>query len=379
MEAVYSGRRIAVGMSGGVDSSVAALLLKRQGFDVVGVFMKNWDETDESGVCTATRDFDDVRRVCDKIDIPYYAVNFEKEYMERVFSHFLSEYQRGLTPNPDVLCNREIKFRELLARSLAIGADALATGHYARVLRTSDGYRLLRGSDPNKDQSYFLYAIGQDALAHALFPVGGMVKAQVREIARNEQLATAGKKDSTGICFIGERKFRAFLQQYLPAQPGEMRTPGGQLVGRHDGFMYYTIGQRHGLGIGGGHGPSGEPWFVVGKDVSANILYVAQGEHNPLLYADGLLASELTWIRPRLAPGKSMQCTVKCRYRQPDQPATVTVLEDGEVRVAFARPLRAVTPGQSVVFYDGEECLGGAVIDRALSQGREVKSTVQAI
>ncbi len=369
MQQANKRRRIVVGMSGGVDSSVTALLLARQGFDVVGVFMKNWDETDESGVCTATQDFEDVRRVCDKIGIPYYAVNFEREYMDRVFAHFLAEYRRGRTPNPDVLCNREIKFKELLQRALAIGGETLATGHYARVAKAPDGCRLLRGADGDKDQSYFLHTIGQDALARAMFPLGEMTKAQVRDIARREGLPTATKKDSTGVCFIGERNFRAFLQQFLPAQPGEMRTSDGKLMGSHDGLMYYTIGQRHGLGIGGGQGTSGEPWFVVNKDLSTNTLYVAQGEHNPLLYADGLCASELTWIRPRdAAPGTSFACTVKCRYRQPDQAATVTVLDGGRLQVEFVRAQRAVTPGQSVVLYDGEECLGGAVIDRPLTE-----------
>lgn len=356
--------RVVVGMSGGVDSSVAALLLKRQGYDVIGIFMKNWDEVDDDGVCTATADFEDVQRVCAHIDIPYFSVNFEAEYQERVFKLFLDEYERGRTPNPDVLCNREIKFKELLARALDLGADYLATGHYAQVSQLQGRTALLRGTDAQKDQTYFLHMIGQDALSRTLFPVGGMAKQEVRAIAREAGLATSSKKDSTGICFIGERNFRSFLASYLPAKPGEMRTPAGIVKGRHEGVMYYTIGQRHGLGIGGSG--SGEPWFVVGKDTARNILYVDQGNNSPYLYATSLTASDLHWLsdEPPVV-GQVLNCTAKFRYRQPDRPVKVEVMEDGACKVSFAAPERAITPGQSVVFYAADICLGGAIIDHA--------------
>jgi tRNA-specific 2-thiouridylase len=354
--------RVVVGMSGGVDSSVSALLLKEQGYDVIGVFMKNWDDTDENGNCTATEDFEDVRRVCDHIGIPYYGVNFEKEYMERVFHYFLEEYKRGRTPNPDVMCNREIKFKELLDRALELGADYLATGHYAQVAETDGEFRLLRGNDTNKDQTYFLHTLGQYPLSKAIFPIGHLPKPQVREIAKAAGLPTATKKDSTGICFIGERNFREFLSQYLPAQEGEMRTLSGELKGIHQGLMYYTIGQRQGLGIGGSG--TGEPWFVVGKDLAENVLYVEQGHDHPKLYANALTATDLHWIAKR-APDSPLRCTAKTRYRQPDQEVIVTLEESGRCRVDFDQHQRAITPGQSVVFYQGTECLGGAVIERA--------------
>lgn len=362
--------RVVVGMSGGVDSSVSALLLKQQGYDVIGIFMKNWDETDDTGVCSATEDFADVRRVCDQIGIPYYAVNFEREYRERVFAHFLSEHRKGRTPNPDVLCNREIKFKELLERALAIGADFLATGHYAQVRARNGVFELLRGADPGKDQSYFLHAVSEYALTKTLFPVGGMTKSAVRAIAAEAGLATARKKDSTGICFIGERDFTAFLKQHLPTAPGDMVAPDGRVLGRHEGLMYYTIGQRHGLRIGGEPSGNGEPWFVVDKDLAHNILRVAQGLHHPLLYSDGLDASDLAWVA-QPPPGAEFRAAAKFRYRQPDQGVHVRVKGDGHVRVLFDRPQRAITPGQSVVFYDGEVCLGGAVIDRMWRSGEE--------
>ena len=356
-------KRVVVGMSGGVDSSVAALLLKQQGYDVVGVFMKNWDDTDEFGHCTAADDFEDVRRVCEHIDIPYYSVNFEKEYMERVFSYFLEEYKQGRTPNPDVLCNREIKFGELLQRSLDLGADHLATGHYAQVRERTGRYELLRGNDPGKDQTYFLYMVGQEPLAKTLFPIGHMPKAQVREIAREAGLPTASKKDSTGICFIGERNFREFLRQYLPAQDGEIRSLDGKLKGVHHGLMYYTIGQRQGLGIGGSG--TGEPWFVVGKDLKQNILWVAQGHDHPRLLSTALTATDLYWVSGQ-APALPFSCTAKIRYRQPDVAAVVHGNGD-TCEVVFESAQRAVTPGQSVVFYDGEVCLGGGTIKTASS------------
>jgi tRNA-specific 2-thiouridylase len=360
MTAPRSKLRIVVGMSGGVDSSVTAWLLKQQGHDVIGVFMKNWDESDESGVCTAAEDFEDVRRVCHHIGIPYYSVNFEKEYWDRVFSHFLEECRRGRTPNPDVLCNREIKFKELLDTALELGADRLATGHYAQVAHRDGAYRLLRAVDGNKDQTYFLHQLNQDQLRYAMFPLGRLTKPQVRRLAAEAGLPTATKKDSTGICFIGERNFRHFLRQYLPTQPGEIRDiDSGKTKGRHEGLMYYTIGQRHGIGIGGGG--NGEPWFVVGKDLQHNILYVAQGHQHPALFAQGLIAEDPYWVAG-YPPGQRFRAAVKCRYRQPDQPATVEILKDGTLRVEFDTPQRAVTPGQAVVFYQGDECLGGATI-----------------
>ncbi|GCL71701.1 tRNA 2-thiouridine(34) synthase MnmA [Paenibacillus naphthalenovorans] len=355
--------RVVLGMSGGVDSSVSALLLKEQGYEVIGVFMKNWDDTDEFGHCTAEDDAEDVRRVCDQIGIPYYTVNFEKQYMDKVFTYFLDEYRKGRTPNPDVMCNREIKFGEFLNKALELGADYIATGHYARVEHRDGAYRLLRGLDSNKDQTYFLHALDQYQLSKAMFPIGHLPKPEVRAIAEKAGLATAKKKDSTGVCFIGERNFKAFLSSYLPAKPGEMRTLEGEIKGRHDGLMYYTMGQRQGLGIGGSG--SGEPWFVAGKDLENNILYVVQGEKHPALYSTGLQATDLTWIKGE-APKEPLRCTAKFRYRQPDQDVTVHFGEGGACEVVFDQPQKAITPGQAVVFYDGDECLGGATIDKII-------------
>ncbi|MCZ8514642.1 tRNA 2-thiouridine(34) synthase MnmA [Paenibacillus filicis] len=359
--------RVVLGMSGGVDSSVSALLLKEQGYEVIGVFMKNWDDTDEFGHCTAEEDTEDVRRVCDQIGIPYYTVNFEKQYMDKVFTYFLDEYRKGRTPNPDVMCNREIKFGEFLQKAMELGADYLATGHYARVEKDTNGlFRLLRGVDGNKDQTYFLNALNQSQLSKAMFPIGHLPKSEVRAIAEKAGLATAKKKDSTGVCFIGERNFKEFLSSYLPAKPGEMQTLEGEVKGRHDGLMYYTLGQRQGLGIGGSG--SGEPWFVAGKDLERNILYVVQGEKHPALYTTSLSATDLNWISGRV-PSAPLHCTAKFRYRQPDQGVTVTFGEGGTCEVVFDQPQKAITPGQSVVFYDGEVCLGGATIDRIHQQG----------
>lgn len=359
MEKPRQETRVVVGMSGGVDSSVTALLLKEQGYDVVGIFMKNWDDTDENGVCTATEDYNDVIRVCNQIGIPYYAVNFEKQYWNKVFTYFLEEYKAGRTPNPDVMCNKEIKFKAFLEHALQLGADYVATGHYARVSRENGEVRLLRGVDENKDQTYFLNQLSQEQLQKVMFPIGELHKKEVREKAKEAELATATKKDSTGICFIGERDFKEFLSQYLPAQPGDMRTLEGEKVGKHDGLMYYTIGQRHGLGIGG----AGDPWFVVGKDVNSNILFVGQSFENDALYSDSIIATEVNWIPEKEMPA-TFECTAKFRYRQPDHPVTVYKLEDNSVRVVFHGQVRAVTPGQSVVFYKGEECLGGGTIDQ---------------
>ncbi len=361
--------RVVVGMSGGVDSSVSALLLKEQGYDVIGIFMKNWDDTDEFGHCTAEEDFQDVRRVCDQIGIPYYTVNFEKEYMEKVFQYFLDEYKHGRTPNPDVMCNREIKFGELLNKVMNLGADYIATGHYAQVAFRDGEYKLLRGVDQNKDQTYFLNVLGQEQLAKTMFPIGHLPKQQVREIAERAGLATAKKKDSTGICFIGEKNFREFLSNYLPAKPGEIQTTEGQTIGRHDGLMYYTLGQRQGLGIGGGYG-NGQPWFVVDKDVEHNILFVGQGSNHPRLLSTGLLATDVHWVSAR-QPEASFTCTAKFRYRQPDQAVTVHLRPGNTCEVVFAQPQKAVTPGQAVVFYRGEECLGGGTIDQVLREDKE--------
>jgi tRNA-specific 2-thiouridylase len=355
--------RVIVGMSGGVDSSVTALLLKQQGYDVIGVFMKNWDDTDENGVCTATLDYEDVMRVCGQIGIPHYSVNFEKEYYDKVFTYFLDEYRLGRTPNPDVMCNKEIKFKEFLDKALELGADYLATGHYARVVERDGEFQLLRGVDNNKDQTYFLNTLGQEPLSKAMFPIGHLPKAKVREIALEHGLATAKKKDSTGICFIGERDFRSFLKSYLPAQPGKMETLDGEVKGQHEGLMYYTLGQRQGLGIGGSG--SGEPWFVIGKDLERNVLLVGQGADHPALYSYGLFATDLHWISPRPKP-EMLRCTAKFRYRQPDQGVTVYLEADGTCRVDFDQRQKAVTPGQAVVFYNGEQCLGGGIIDKVL-------------
>jgi tRNA-specific 2-thiouridylase len=365
MSKSISETRVVVGMSGGVDSSVTALLLKQQGYDVIGIFMKNWDDTDEFGHCTAEEDSEDVRRVCDQIGIPYYTVNFEKQYYDKVFSYFLDEYKRGRTPNPDVMCNREIKFGDFLNKALELDADYLATGHYARVERDDSGVtKLLRGVDAGKDQTYFLSALNQEQLGKAMFPIGHLPKPEVRRIAEEAGLHTAKKKDSTGVCFIGERNFKEFLSGYLPARPGDMvdiRT--GDKKGRHDGLMYYTLGQRQGLGIGGSGTGSGEPWFVADKDLEKNILYVVQGEGHPSLYSESLIASGLNWILPGDDCKAPFKCTAKFRYRQPDQGVTLSMREDGTALVVFDKPQKAVTPGQAVVFYNGEVCLGGGTID----------------
>ncbi|WP_112181440.1 tRNA 2-thiouridine(34) synthase MnmA [Paraliobacillus zengyii] len=349
--------RVVVGMSGGVDSSVTALLLKEQGYDVVGIFMKNWDDTDEFGVCTATEDFNDVIRVCNQLDIPYYGVNFEKQYWDKVFTYFLDEYKAGRTPNPDVMCNKEIKFKAFLEHALSLGADYVATGHYAQVSKNGNRVEMLRGVDSNKDQTYFLNQLSADVLEKVMFPLGHLPKKEVRRIAKEHNLATATKKDSTGICFIGERNFKEFLSEYLPAQPGYMRTMNGVNQGQHEGLMYYTIGQRQGLGIGG----PGGPWFVVGKDLKENVLYVEQGYENDYLYSDGLIATDLNWINE--TPQEAFTCTAKFRYRQEDSKVSVIPLTDNKVRVVFDQRERAITPGQAVVFYDGEVCLGGGTID----------------
>jgi len=352
--------KIVVGISGGVDSSVSALLLKRAGHDVTGVFMKNWEEDDTAEHCSAAEDVKAARAACDRIGIELRTVNFATEYWDRVFQDFLDEHRAGRTPNPDVLCNREIKFKSFLDYGLALGAERIATGHYARIEESDARCRLLKGRDPAKDQSYFLHALGQHELSKALFPVGDLPKTEVRRLAHEAGLPNHDRKDSTGICFIGERDFKSFLARYLPNQSGEIRALSGETKGRHDGVIYYTIGQRQGLGIGG----AGEPWYVVGKDVGRNILYVAQGEDHPALYSQGLTATALRWIAG--TPPRAQRLRAKTRYRQPDQACTLIELTETSVHVEFDAPQRAVTPGQSVVFYDGDECLGGGIIEQAM-------------
>ncbi|QIB67460.1 tRNA 2-thiouridine(34) synthase MnmA [Kineobactrum salinum] len=351
-----------VGMSGGVDSSVAALLLREQGYRVEGLFMKNWEEDDGTEYCTAKEDFADAQAVADQLGIPLHGANFAAEYWDNVFEHFLAEYRAGRTPNPDILCNREIKFRAFLDYALMLGADCIATGHYARRGLHDGKATLLRGLDENKDQSYFLHAVGHRELAQTLFPVGEIAKPEVRTLARQQALPTHNKKDSTGICFIGERRFTDFLQQYLPAQPGEIHSLEGERLGHHRGLMYHTIGQRQGLGIGGLADHDDAPWYVVGKDLEHNVLLVAQGNEHPALYSAGLTVAELFWIAGE-APALPLHCTAKVRYRQPDQTCSLS-LSGNRHRVRFDQPQRAVTPGQSVVFYQGERCLGGGVIER---------------
>ena len=353
---------VIVGMSGGVDSSVAALLLKEQGYRVEGLFMKNWEEDDGTEYCTAKEDYADAQAVADKLGITLHGANFAAEYWDHVFEHFLAEYRAGRTPNPDILCNREIKFRAFLDYALMLGADCIATGHYARRGECEGKATLLRGLDNNKDQSYFLHAVGHRELAQTLFPVGAIEKPEVRALAQAHGLVTHSKKDSTGICFIGERRFKDFLQQYLPAQPGEIHSLEGELLGRHQGLMYHTIGQRQGLGIGGLANHDDAPWYVVGKDLERNVLLVAQGNNHPALFSSTLQAGQLCWIAGA-SPALPLRCTARVRYRQADQECTVTAADDG-CRVEFDVPQRAVTPGQSVVFYNGERCLGGGIIER---------------
>ncbi|MBF0713322.1 tRNA 2-thiouridine(34) synthase MnmA [Gemella sp. GH3] len=365
-------KKVVVGMSGGVDSSVAAYLLKKQGYDVVGVFMKNWEEKDENGHCTAEDDYKDVIKVCEQLDIPYYSINFEKEYWDKVFTYFLDEYKKGRTPNPDIMCNKEIKFKVFLDYAYDLGADFVATGHYARTKVVNDETLLLRGIDNNKDQTYFLSQLSQSQINNILFPIGDYEKSQVRKIAEEAKLVTAKKKDSTGICFIGEKNFREFLSRYLPAQRGKMIDLDGNIRGEHHGLMYYTIGQRHGLGIGGTKDTDGEAWFVCGKDLEKNILYVCQGFHNPALYSDSLLASSLSFLSDNTTPN-SFECTAKFRYRQQDVKVQVDVLDNDIVKVNFLEPVRAVTPGQAVVFYKEEVCLGGALIDEVYKDNKKLK------
>ncbi len=356
-------KNIIVGMSGGVDSSVTALVLLAQGHEVTGLFMKNWEEDDGTDYCTALEDLADAQQVCDKLGIELKTVNFAAEYWDEVFEVFLSEFKLGRTPNPDILCNKHVKFKAFLNYALEdLGADYIATGHYARVGFQNNYYQLLKGLDPNKEQSYFLYTLGQKALSKTLFPIGGMMKPELRDLAKKAGFANYKKKDSTGICFIGERKFKQFLQRYLPTQAGEMRTPEGQLIGQHHGLMYYTLGQRQGLGIGGVKNAPDEPWYVLEKDLDNNILIVGQGHEHPLMLHNSLEAGQLDWCdnQPLI---EAKHCRAKTRYRQQDQACYLEPLENNRCRAIFEQSQRAITPGQSVVFYHGDICLGGGVIE----------------
>ncbi|QLB20374.1 tRNA 2-thiouridine(34) synthase MnmA [Vespertiliibacter pulmonis] len=361
-----STKKVICGMSGGVDSSVSAFILQQQGYQVEGLFMKNWEEDDDTDYCTAAADLADAQAVCDKLGIKLHKINFAAEYWDNVFEHFLAEYKAGRTPNPDILCNKEIKFKAFLEYAIEdLGADFIATGHYVRRTALNEPAKLLRGLDRNKDQSYFLYTLSEQQVSQSLFPVGEIEKPIVRAIAEDIGLVTAKKKDSTGICFIGERKFKDFLARYLPAQAGDIKTIDGKVIGRHDGLMYHTLGQRKGLGIGGVKGADENAWYVVEKDLINNVLVVAQGQDNSALLSIGMMVSQLDWV-DRQSLTEPLRCTVKTRYRQADISCEIQPLDDKNIRVIFDEPQIAVTPGQSAVFYQGEICLGGGIIEQQL-------------
>ena len=364
MNSQLSKTKVIVGMSGGVDSSVAAWLLLKQGYEVEGLFMKNWEEDDGTEYCTAKQDLADAEQVCKKMGIPLHTANFAGDYWDNVFEHFLEEYRAFRTPNPDILCNREIKFKVFLEYAEMLGAELIATGHYARVSKTAEEAKLVQAIDENKDQTYFLHAVGQEAFSRTLFPVGELQKKEVREIAEQQGFVTHNKKDSTGICFIGERRFKDFLETYIPAQKGPIVTSDNQTVGQHDGLMFYTLGQRQGLHIGGVQGAEEAPWYVIDKRVESNSLVVGQGSENPALYSPALLASDLHFINGK-PKSTSFTCEAKTRYRQQSQPCNVCKVRQGW-KISFTEPQRAITPGQSVVLYDGHVCLGGGVIEERL-------------
>ena len=369
-------KRVIIGLSGGVDSAVAALLLKQGGADVHALHMTNWE--DDDGYCTAAADLQDARQVCDDLQIPLHHVNFARQYRDRVFDYFLDEYRAGRTPNPDVLCNREIKFGVFREHAKRLSGDLLATGHYARVFDNDGRTELHKAKDGNKDQSYFLHAVSEDALAETVFPLGELVKSEVRDLARYHGLRNYDKKDSTGICFIGERPFREFLSTFLPANPGPIRTIDGETIGEHHGLMYYTLGQRQGLGVGGRQNSSDEPWYVAAKDLQENVLFVVQGEDS-MLYSDELETGNASWIGntpAELENNGVLTCQAKIRYRQADQACTVSVSPDNRLTVSFDQPQRAVAPGQYAVFYDGDRCLGGAVIDAAISRPKALLAAI---
>ncbi len=358
-----SNTKVIIGMSGGVDSSVSAYLLKQQGFQVEGLFMKNWEEDDNDEYCAAAEDLADAQAVADKLDIELHTINFAAEYWDNVFEYFLAEYKAGRTPNPDIMCNKEIKFKAFLEFAAEeLGADYIATGHYVQRRQGPGGWQMLRGLDGNKDQSYFLYTLGKEHIAQTLFPIGHLEKSKVRDIAKQQGLITHDKKDSTGICFIGERKFKDFLARYLPAQPGAIMTAEGEEIGEHQGLMYHTLGQRKGLLIGGKKDHGDQPWYVVDKDVKNNQLIVGQGADHPRLFSKGLIAEQLHWVDRKPLTG-TLRCSVKTRYRQQDIACTVYAESADRLRVEFDEPQKAVTPGQSAVFYQGEVCLGGAIIE----------------
>jgi len=354
--------KIIVGVSGGVDSSVTALLLKEQGYDVEGLFMKNWDEQLPGGECMWEADVEDAMQVCDQLKIPINTVDLASDYWDRVFSNFLQEYKSGRTPNPDVLCNQEIKFSAFLKHATDLGAEKIATGHYARITEVNGHFQLRKGLDDNKDQSYFLCRLNQDQLSLSLFPIGELEKHEVRKLAKKAGFQTHDKKDSTGICFVGERPFREFLSRYLPEQAGEIQTPDGKVIGQHNGVFYYTLGQRQGLGIGGVQGASDSPWYIYNKDIENNILFAVQGHDHELLYSQKLTATDINWISG-FAPEIPFKCAAKTRYRQTDQACTITHIENDCCSVTFDEAQRAMTPGQFVVFYDEDICLGGGIID----------------